>query len=109
MTQMTKEEKDEYVKSLIENRKVTLTFEPPRFSLVTGVYTVLSHYDLICIYRQIKNHNIKNQIKRFIDEVDIQQGIISDIDKIVLPRKYKEEEHKRCVVNYSVKKTINGE
>lgn len=66
---MNKEQK-EYEEKIRANRKITLTFEPPRFSFVTGVYTELTHHDLICIYRQIKNQNIKGQMKRFIDSID---------------------------------------
>jgi hypothetical protein len=96
-----------YEQNLISNRVINLTYEPQRFMFAVGVHTELTIYDLICIYRQIKNNNIKAQIKRFIDAIDKQQNVITDIDKCVLPRKYKEDSNKRFVGSYNVKKEID--
>ena len=100
--ELTKEEIEQHNK-LIQARVITLSYEPPKYSFMFGVHgvcTTISLFDLIYIYKQIHNQNIKNQIKQFIMIMDKQQNVYTDIEKIELPRKYKEDGNKRCIIEY---------
>jgi len=89
-------------KEILKSREYRLFFEPPLFSFCIGIYTTLTHDDIVTIYRQVRSKKLKGQLKRFIQRIDEEQQIKSNMDTYKLPNiNMKEPEGKRNVITYA--------
>jgi hypothetical protein len=88
-----------YNQEVTDMRRIILSFNFPVFRFKC-VQTTITQKDLINMLRQLKDTNLKNQLKQFIEDIDSWTEYDTDVDNQTLTRKNLMYEAERKVNKY---------